>query len=109
MAVVLVHQGPTVTQETYEEVVRKLTDGKSRMESPSDWPVAGLLVHAAGQGETGFRVVDVWESEESCNQFGEILAPLLQEVGIDEQPELYQAHTLVLSQREPGSNPDPSI
>ena len=30
-----------------------------------------------------------------CNQFGETLAPLLEEVGIDEQPELYQAHTFV--------------
>jgi hypothetical protein len=100
MAVVLVHQGPTLTQEKYEEVaarVRKLTDsnGKSRMESPSDWPVAGLLVHVTGQGEGGFRVVDVWESEEACNKFGEILAPILQEVGVDEQPELYQAHTFV--------------
>jgi hypothetical protein len=96
MAVVLIHHGPTLTQETYEEVVRRLTDGKkSRMESPSDWPVEGLLVHAAGQGESGFRVVDVWESEEACNQFGETLAPILQEVGIDEQPELYQAHAFV--------------
>lgn len=95
MAVVLVHQGPSLTQESYEEVVRKLADGKSRMESPSDWPVAGLLVHAAGPGDNGFRVVDVWESEEASNQFGEILAPILQEVGIDEQPELYQAHTFV--------------
>ena len=96
MAVVLVHHGPSLTQEKYEETVRKLTNGsKSRMESPSDWPVAGLLVHAAGQGDSGFRVVDVWESEEACNQFGEILAPILQEVGIDVQPELYPAHAFV--------------
>ncbi|HXE99769.1 MAG TPA: hypothetical protein VN458_05430 [Solirubrobacterales bacterium] len=95
MAVVLVHQGPTVTQESYEAVVGKLTGGKTRVESPSDWPVAGLLVHAAGEGPDGFRVVDVWESEDACNQFGEVLAPLLQEVGIDEQPQLYQAHTFV--------------
>jgi hypothetical protein len=95
MAVVLVHQGPTLTQERYEAVVAKLADGKSRMESPSDWPVAGLLVHAAGEAPNGFRVVDVWESEDACNQFGEVLAPILQEVGIDEQPQLYQAHTFV--------------
>ena len=96
MAVVLVHQGPSITQERYEETVRKLTDdGKSRMQSPSDWPVEGLLVHAAGQTEGGFRVVDVWESEEACNKFGEVLAPILQEVGITEQPELYEAHTFV--------------
>ena len=27
MAVVLVHQGPSLTQDSYEEVVRLLTDG----------------------------------------------------------------------------------
>jgi hypothetical protein len=95
MSVVLIHQGPTLTQESYDEVIRRLTDGKSRVESPSDWPVEGLLVHAAGEGNQGFRVVDVWESEEACNRFGEILGPILQEVGIDEQPELYPTHAFV--------------
>ena len=96
MAVVLVHQGPTVTRERYEETVRRLTEGRvDRMESPSDWPVEGLLVHVAGEGPNGFRVVDVWESEEACNRFGEILGPHLQEVGITDQPEMYPPHTFV--------------
>jgi hypothetical protein len=95
MAVVLVHHGPTVTRERYEETVRQLTDGKDRMESPSDWPVEGLLVHVAGEGPNGFRVVDVWESEEACNKFGEMLGPVLQEVGITDQPEMYAPHAFV--------------
>jgi hypothetical protein len=96
MGVVLVHQGPTVTQERYNEVVRRMTEGRTdRMESPSDWPVEGLLVHVAGQGPSGFRVVDVWESEEACKKFGEILGQHLQEVGITEQPELYAPHAFV--------------
>jgi hypothetical protein len=95
MAVVLVHEGPTLTRERYEETVRKVSDGKGRMESPSDWPVEGLLVHAPGEGPNGFRVVDVWESEEACKRFGEILAPILQEVGVEEEPQLYEAHTFV--------------
>ena len=94
MPVVLIHQGPTVTQENYEETVRKL-GGKSRMESPSDWPVEGLLVHTAGQSDSGFRVVDVWESEESCRRFGEQLGPIFQEVGITDPPQVYEAHTFV--------------
>ena len=94
MAVVMVFQGGGLTQQRYADVVRKMT-GKDRMESPSDWPVDGLLVHAAGQGPSGFRVVDVWESEEACNRFGEVLAPLLQEVGIDAPPELYPAHAFI--------------
>jgi hypothetical protein len=92
MPVVIVHEG--LTQQQYEEVIRKMT-GKERMEAASDWPVDGLLVHATGQGPSGFRVVDVWESEETWNSFGERLGPILQEVGIEAQPEVYPAHTFV--------------
>jgi hypothetical protein len=94
MAVVLVHHGPTVTEEKYDEVVRRMS-GKDRMESPSDWPVEGLLVHAAGEGPNGFRVVDVWESEEACNRFGEVLGPHLEAVGITDPPEMYSPRAFV--------------
>ena len=95
MAVVGVFQSPTLTQEQYEETIRRLTGGKDRMESPSDWPVPGLLVHIAGQGDSGFRVVDVWESQEAFDSFGEKLLPVLQELGIEVRPEIYQAHAFV--------------
>jgi len=95
MPIVLIHQGPTITQERYEEAVRRLSGGKSRMETPGDWPVEGLLVHIAGQGEHGFRVVDVWESEDASRRFGDRLMPILQEIGIKEQPEMYSTHTFV--------------
>jgi hypothetical protein len=93
--VVAVFQSPSLTQERYEDSVRKLTGGASRLESPADWPVEGLLAHVAGQGETGFRVVDVWESEDAFRRFGETLMPILQDLGVDGQPEIYPAHTFV--------------
>ena len=68
MPVVLIHQGAGLTRESYEETVRKLTDGKG-VHSPADWPVEGLLTHTAGEADGGFRVVDVWESEEAMNDF----------------------------------------
>ena len=92
--VVLVHQGEGLTQEQYDEIIRRMM-GKEKAESASDWPAEGLLVHAAGEGPNGFRVVDVWESEESCRAFGEKLAPVLQEVGVTAEPELYPAHAFV--------------
>lgn len=95
MTVVLVHQGPTLTQERYEAAVSKVTGGKPRLETPGDWPVAGLLVHAAGQGPSGFRVVDVWESEEAAGKFGEFITPILQDAGVTDVPEVYPAHTFV--------------
>ena len=94
MPVVLVHQGAGLTKESYEETVRRLNGG-SALSSPSDWPVEGLLVHAPGEAEGGFRVVDVWESEEAAARFGEKLAPILQEVGITAEPEIYETHTFV--------------
>jgi hypothetical protein len=93
VAVVAVFEG--VTREQYDQAVRRLTGGKERLESPADWPVDGLLSHAAGEGENGFRVVDVWESEQAFARFGETLIPILQELGVQGQPEVYPAHTFV--------------
>jgi hypothetical protein len=95
MPVVLVNQGPTLTQERYEMAVMKVTGGRRSLETPADWPVEGLLVHAAGQGTGGFRVVDLWESEEAAGRFGQILLPILQEIGVTDMPEVYPAHTFV--------------
>ncbi len=54
MPVVLVHEG--ITRQLYEESVRKLTGGKTKLESPADWPVEGLLAHIVGPGgQTGSR------------------------------------------------------
>ena len=95
MPVVAVFQGPTLTRKSYEESVRQLTGGKARVENPSDWPVKGLLVHVAGEGPNGFRVVDVWESEEAFQRFGEKLEPIRKALGIEETPEIYPAHSVV--------------
>lgn len=95
MPVVAVFHSPSLTQEQYEESVRRLTGGKSPLESPDDWPAEGLLAHVAGQGESGFRVVDVWESEDALRRFGERLMPILQEIGVEGRPEVYPAHTFV--------------
>jgi len=94
MATVLVHQGPDVTQESYDQVVRSMI-GKDRADSVSDWPVPGLLVHTAGDAPNGFRVVDVWESEEAARRFGEQLGPHLHGAGITSPPEMYEAHAFV--------------
>jgi hypothetical protein len=95
MAVVTVFQSPSLTQSKYEESVRRLTNGRGKLESPADWPVPGLLAHVAGQGANGFRVVDVWQSEDSFRKFGETLLPILQSIGVEGQPEIYPSHTFV--------------
>ena len=93
--IVAVHRVPSLTQERYEEVVRRLTNGKRRLESPADLPFDGLLVHAAAQTEDGFLVVDVFASEEAVTRFNEAMQTIPREVGIEEPPSFYPAHTFI--------------
>jgi hypothetical protein len=94
MPPIVVVSPPGFTQEQYEESVRRLHPS-GRLESASDWPVPGLLVHIAGEAPNGFRVIDVWESEEAARRFGELLIPIMQELGADGEPEIYPADALV--------------
>ena len=94
MLIMAVHQVPSLTQGRYEEVVRRLT-GKDRLESPSDLPFEGLLVHVAGQGKNGFCIVDVFESEEAVERFNAAMGSIPKEVGIEEPPEFFPAHTFI--------------
>jgi len=96
MLIMAVHQVPSLTQERYEEVVRRLT-GKSRIESASDLPFEGLLVHVAGQGRDGFCIVDVFESEEAVARFNHAMSSIPRQVGIEEPPEFFPAHTFMAS------------
>jgi hypothetical protein len=77
--------------------VRRLTDGKSRMESPAEGPTPGLLAHITGQGGRAFRVVDVWESEDAFEGFGETLLRILKDIGVDAQPDIYPAANTFVS------------
>ena len=94
MLIMAVHQVPSLTRERYEEVVRRLT-GKERLESTADLPFEGLLFHAAGQGEKGFCIVDVFESEAAVEHFSEAMGSIPREVGIEEPPDFFPAHTFI--------------
>ena len=72
----------------------RLTDGQG-LNSLSDWPAAGILSHTAGPTDTGRRVIDVWESEEAFQSFGEVIGPILQEVGVPGEPKLFEVHNFV--------------
>jgi hypothetical protein len=49
----------------------------------------GAKLHLSGFGDDGLHVTDVWESEQVFNAFMEHrLAPAIQEIGIQGQPEV---------------------
>ena len=97
MAIVVVFDVPGMTQAHYEKSVEKLAGRPGPAKSPSDWPVAGLLSHTAAPTADGWLVVDVWESEEAFRQFGEVILPILRELGVpgEPQPKTYPVFNVV--------------
>ncbi|MBT1188045.1 hypothetical protein HET69_29730 [Streptomyces sp. CJ_13] len=90
MAILVIIEVPGMTKATYEHTSDKLTGGRGPVKSPADWPVPGLISHTAAPTPNGWVAVDVWESEEAFRQFGEIIMPILHEVGApDVQPKIY--------------------
>jgi hypothetical protein len=81
MAVVMRMEWPEVTAEQYEEA-RKVVHWED------DVP-AGAIFHVAFFDEGGFKVVDVWESEEDFQTFAETrLMPGIEPLGIEGQPKV---------------------
>jgi hypothetical protein len=94
MPILMVHDSPGGTREQYEEVGARLSEGRG-LNSLGDWPRDGILAHAAGPTENGWRVVDVWESEEAFQRFGEVIGPVLQEVGFSGEPQTFPLDNFV--------------
>ena len=94
-AVMVVHHTESLTRERYEAVVRGLTGGKPRLESPADVPTSGLLVHVAAETDDGFMIFDVFESQEAFDQFRAVASPIATAAGIEEPPQSYPLHTYI--------------
>ena len=60
MAVVQIHELPGMTREQYEQGMRMLSLAG---------PPPGSHLHASGSMEGGWRIVEVWESEEAANAY----------------------------------------
>ena len=87
MAIAIMFHVPDAGQEEYDAVMEKLGPG-----------AVGRLYHIAGPGEEGWRVVDVWESQEAFETFlTERLLPVAREVGFfAELPQFFTVYNVVV-------------
>jgi quinol monooxygenase YgiN len=78
MAVVMVQDVDGGNQALYDRINEHL---RAREDPP-----AGLIIHTAGPTESGWRVVDVWESAEALTRFrDERLMPAIR-AAVDSMP-----------------------
>jgi hypothetical protein len=88
MAVGALFEAKGVTQAQYEQVRNEVIPG-------GQLPT-GLLYHVAGPMEDGWRVIEVWESQEAIQRvFEERLGAALQRAGISVEPKFFPITTLL--------------
>ncbi len=92
MAIGVLFEIPGATQAQYDEAQRRLTNGGT-LRRLSDWPAKGLLAHVAGPTPDGWRVMDIWESEDDFQAFGAVLMPILMDIGYPQvTPQIFPAY-----------------
>jgi hypothetical protein len=77
------------TPEQYDQVRSRLGTGDS--------PPPGASLHIGALGEDGkIRVIEVWDSREQAEEFGEKVRGIRQELGFEGQPEIqyFEVHNL---------------
>ncbi len=85
MAIAMLFEVSSLTQEQYDAVAREV-----------GLPAPGQIFHLAGPMEGGWRVLEVWESQEAADTFFQKLGPALQNIGItDVQPKILEVYNIV--------------
>jgi hypothetical protein len=88
MAIQLIFDGPGVSQAQYDQVRNEVSPGNKRP--------PGMLYHVGGPTETGWRVAEVWESQEAADRFfKDTLGQALQKANITVQPQSFQVHNIM--------------
>ena len=67
MSIVVRFHPTNVTQEKYEESLR-------RLEESGEWPPNGLELHVLFGSDEDLKVSEIWDSEEQLRAFGERLS-----------------------------------
>ena len=81
MAISVVFEFPHESVDNYYKVFE--LGGQPILDQPA------RLHHQCFKNGDGWTVIDVWDTEEAFAQFGEVLGPVLQEVGLSTAPNVH--------------------
>jgi hypothetical protein len=88
MAIAVLFTPASMNAAQYDDIIR-------RLQAVNAFPPPHLVSHTCfGVGDQ-LRVMDVWESHESFERFGQTLLPIVQAAGVDPGgPQLFEVHNL---------------
>ena len=88
MAVVLRFTPTGMTEATYAECIK-------RLDAAGAGSPAGRLYHVCFGDKDNLRVSDIWDSRGSFEQFSQMLFPVLEDLGVEGQPEFLEVHNII--------------
>jgi hypothetical protein len=89
MAIAAYFHPEQLTASVYEEVI-------TRLKAADAFPAPGLLHHSAFGDPEHLMVYDVWDSQESLDKFGQILMPILNDIGFNAgEPAVMPVHNML--------------
>jgi hypothetical protein len=91
MSIVVRFHPPNVTIAQYEEVVRR------EKGAGFTFPPDGRDYHICFGTDGDPHVSEVWDSQEQFQRYGEVLMPILADVGIQlsGMPEVFEVHNII--------------
>lgn len=88
MAIIAIFDVNGATADKYDEVIRRLTEIGQRVPD-------GQLYHVCYGDRQRLQVIDVFESPAKLEAFGAKLMPILQEMGIDATPSVFEVYNII--------------
>ena len=92
MSIVVRFHPKNLTIAQYEEVLRR-----EKGEAGDKFPPDGRDYHLCFGTDGDLHVSEVWDSQEQIQAYGEILMPILADVGIEfsGDPEVFEVHNII--------------
>jgi hypothetical protein len=92
MAIVAIFEVEGATSSKYDEVIRRLTAMGQRVPD-------GQLYHICYGDRQRLQVIDVFENQAKLDTFGARLMPILQEMGIEAKPTVFEIYNIIEAQQ----------
>jgi hypothetical protein len=88
MPIIAMFEVKGATASKYDEVIRRLTAIGQRVPD-------GQLYHVCYGDRQSLQVIDVFESQAKLDAFGAKLMPILQEMGIQAKPSVFEVYNII--------------
>jgi len=91
MAIVAIFEVTGATSSKYDEALRRLTEIGLRVPD-------GQMYHICYGDKQNLQVIEVFESKAKLEAFGARLMPILQDLGIEAKPTVFETYNIIEGQ-----------